>query len=30
MDHDSEKKIEKGTKRCGIKGIHKFNDYKNC
>ena len=30
MDHDNEKKIEKGTKKCGIKRIHKFNDYKDC
>ena len=30
MDDDSEKKIAKGTKKCVIKRILKFNDYKNC
>ena len=29
MDGDSEKKIAKGTKKCVIKRILKFNDYKN-
>ena len=29
MDHDSEQKIAKGTKKSGIKRIHKFNDYKD-
>ena len=30
MDDDSEKKIAKGTKKCVIKRILKFNDDKNC
>ena len=29
-DHDSENKIKKETKKCGIKRIYKFNDYKDC
>ena len=30
MDDDSEAKKAKGTKECVIKGMLKFNDYKNC
>ena len=30
MNDDSEKKIAKGAKKCVIKRILKFNDYKDC
>ena len=30
MDDDSEKTKAKGTKKCVIKRILKFNDYKDC
>ena len=30
MDDDRETKIENGRKKCVIKRILKFNDYKNC
>ena len=30
MDDDSEKKIAKGTKKCVIKRILKFNDHRDC
>ena len=30
MDNDSEAKKAKGTKKCVIKRLLKFNDYKNC
>ena len=30
MDDDSEKTKAKGTKKCIIKRILKFNDYKDC
>ena len=30
MDDDSETKKSKGTKKCVIKRMLKFNDYKNC
>ena len=30
MDDDSEAKQAKGTKKCVIKRMLKFNDYKNC
>ena len=30
MDDDSEKTKAKGTKKCIIKRIFKFNDYKDC
>ena len=30
MDDDSEAKKAKGTKKCVIKRMLKFNDYKNC
>ena len=30
IDDDSEAKKEKGTKKCVIKKVFKFNDYKGC
>ena len=30
MDADNEKKKAKGTKKCVIKSILKFNDYEDC